>query len=207
MTAEVQPDTFRFMGDYAAAVATMARAMTETGGTIKKQQAETGLVEAAWRYGINPWGLRVTAQFREEGGGTIAVTVRGGFKDSFSTVKAPREKAAAVLARFAELMGQQPASAIVAPGGPSAPQLGDGTTPHRGKSKTTAALLALLLGALGAHRFYLGSWGIGLLYLALLLIPGVGLIPALVEAIRFFAMSPTQFDDRYNLRAGGAFHL
>jgi TM2 domain-containing membrane protein YozV len=32
------------------------------------------------------------------------------------------------------------------------------------KSRTTALLLTLLLGGLGAHRFYLGQVGVGLLY-------------------------------------------
>lgn len=82
------------------------------------------------------------------------------------------------------------------------PLLGDGATPHRGKSRTTAALLALLLGGLGVHRFYLGTWGLGLVYLILtLVLPGAGYLPALVEAIRFFAMSPERFDDQYNLRS------
>jgi TM2 domain-containing membrane protein YozV len=207
MTADTQQDTYRFTGDYVAAVATMVRAMSEMGGSIKRQQPESGLIEAAWRYGLNPWGLLVTAQFRDEGGGALAVTVRGGFKDSFSTVSAPHEKASAVLARFAELMAHQAAARVPADGALTAPRLGDGTTVHRGKSKTTTALLALILGGLGAHRFYLGSWGIGLLYLALLLVPGLGLLPALVEAVRFFAMSSTRFDDRYNLRPVHAFAL
>lgn len=34
------------------------------------------------------------------------------------------------------------------------------------KSKTTAAILALLLGAYGGHKFYIGAWGWGITYLA-----------------------------------------
>jgi len=34
------------------------------------------------------------------------------------------------------------------------------------KSKVTAGLLAILLGGFGVHKFYMGSWGWGLLYLA-----------------------------------------
>lgn len=202
MTTTLSADSVRLSGDYAAAVATMAQAMTDLGGTLRKQQPETGVVEASWRYGVNPWGLRVTAQFRRDGADTI-VTVRGGFKDSFSTVKAPRLKAEAVLARFRERMdmprGETPSSAPET--APLPPQLGDGVTAHRGKSKTTTALLALLLGGLGVHRFYLGTWGLGLVYLGLtLLLPGAGYLPAVVEAIRFFVMAPERFDDQYNLR-------
>lgn len=204
MTTTLSADSIRLSGDYAAAVATMAQAMTDLGGTLRKQQAETGVVEASWRYGVNPWGLRVTAQFRRDGADTI-VTVRGGFKDSFSTVKAPRLKAEAVLARFRERMGQ-PGADVAVPGSdagtaPLPPQLGDGVTAHRGKSKTTTALLALLLGGLGVHRFYLGTWGLGLVFLGLtLLLPGAGFLPAVVDAIRFFVMAPERFDDQYNLR-------
>lgn len=38
-------------------------------------------------------------------------------------------------------------------------------TPEARKSKTTAGLLALFLGGAGAHKFYLGQWKMGLLYL------------------------------------------
>jgi hypothetical protein len=205
MTTSLSADSLRLSGDYTAALTAMVQAMTDLGGTIRKQQPETGLVEASWRYGVNPWGLRVTAQFQRDGADTI-VTVRGGFKDSFSTVKAPRLKAEAVLARFRERLDQAPVEGAGTPASqdspaPQAPQLGDSVIPHRGKSKTVAALLALFLGGLGVHRFYLGTWGLGLLYLGLtLLLPGAGVLPALAEAIRFFVMPPDRFDDRYNLR-------
>lgn len=205
MITTLSADSVRLSGDYTHAVTTMAQAMIGLGGTLRKQQPETGVVEASWRYGINPWGLRVTAQFRRDGEDMI-VTVRGGFKDSFTTVKAPRLKAEAVLARFRERMEQPgaevPASDSSATSAPLPPVLGDGATPHRGKSRTTTALLALLLGGLGIHRFYLGTWGLGLVYLILtLVLPGAGYLPALVEAIRFFAMAPERFDDQYNLRS------
>ena len=35
------------------------------------------------------------------------------------------------------------------------------------KSKLTAGLLAIFLGGLGVHKFYMGSWGWGLIYLLL----------------------------------------
>lgn len=41
------------------------------------------------------------------------------------------------------------------------------------KSRVTAGVLALLLGSLGAHRFYLGNKGVGLLMLLLCVILGV----------------------------------
>lgn len=62
--------------------------------------------------------------------------------------------------------------------------------------KTTAALLALFLGGLGAHKFYLGRTGMGLVYLAFCWT----LVPAfisLVEGIQFLSMSESEFALKY----------
>ena len=42
------------------------------------------------------------------------------------------------------------------------------------KSKTTALLLCIFLGGLGAHRFYVGKVGTGILYLLTVGIFGIG---------------------------------
>ncbi|MBR2050662.1 MAG: TM2 domain-containing protein [Rikenellaceae bacterium] len=44
------------------------------------------------------------------------------------------------------------------------------------KSKTTAYILLIFLGALGAHRFYIGKIGSGLLYLFTFGLLGVGIL-------------------------------
>jgi len=69
------------------------------------------------------------------------------------------------------------------------------------KSKVTAALLAIFLGFLGIHRFYLGQW-IGILYL----IFGFLAWPvAWVEAIVFLAADRERWDRKYgNVVGGGA---
>ena len=63
-------------------------------------------------------------------------------------------------------------------------------------NKTTAALLALFLGGVGAHKFYLGRTGMGLLYLAFCwtLIPA---LISLVEGIQFLSMSEAEFALKY----------
>lgn len=66
----------------------------------------------------------------------------------------------------------------------------------RYKNKTTAALLALLLGAFGAHRFYLGQWW-GVFYLLFFWAWIPGLI-AFVEFIIFLVRDQRQWDDKYN---------
>lgn len=73
------------------------------------------------------------------------------------------------------------------------------------KSKVTAGILALILGSLGGHRFYLGQVGKGILYLVFCwtFIPG---FIALIDAIIFFTMSDEAFDAKYNPAYAGAHH-
>lgn len=65
------------------------------------------------------------------------------------------------------------------------------------KDKNTAAILALVLGSVGGHRFYLGQPGMGLLYLMFCwtLIPSVA---SFIEFIMLLTMNQEAFDVRYN---------
>lgn len=64
------------------------------------------------------------------------------------------------------------------------------------KSKATTALLALFLGGLGVHRFYLGQWW-GLFYLLLCWTGIPGLI-AFIEGIVIAFTDQTKWDAKYN---------
>lgn len=69
------------------------------------------------------------------------------------------------------------------------------------KDKTNAALLALLLGAVGAHKFYLGRTGVGVLYLILTCTFVLAWIPAIAGFIDFMIlalMDKDEFNRRYN---------
>ncbi|WP_379969475.1 TM2 domain-containing protein [Epilithonimonas sp. UC225_85] len=69
------------------------------------------------------------------------------------------------------------------------------------KSKSTTAILALFLGGLGIHRFYLGQNGMGLLYLLFFWT----FIPALIaffDFLIFIFMSEDNFNYKYNLKTG-----
>lgn len=68
------------------------------------------------------------------------------------------------------------------------------------KDKTTATLLAFLLGGLGAHKFYLGQTGMGIVYLLFCwtFIPSV---IAFVEFLSLAFMSRDEFNRRYNFTA------
>lgn len=64
------------------------------------------------------------------------------------------------------------------------------------KSRIAAVLLALLLGGLGAHKFYLGRKGAGILYL-LFAWTGVPLALGMIEALLYALMSDADFADKY----------
>ena len=88
--------------------------------------------------------------------------------------------------------------------GPTEPQAANGLPAHSGRSRTTAALLALFAGGLGVHKFYHGSWGWGLVYLftCITLIPA---IMSFVEAIVLLTMDDSQYHGKYNLQPDRAF--
>ena len=66
----------------------------------------------------------------------------------------------------------------------------------RSKSRSLAILLALFLGGIGAHKFYLGSPGKGLLYLLFCwtFLPAV---IAFFELLGYLFMSNEKFERKY----------
>ena len=60
------------------------------------------------------------------------------------------------------------------------------------KSKATATLLGIFLGGVGGHKFYMGSWGWGIIYL-LMCWTWIPVLIALVEWIRYILMSDDEF--------------
>jgi TM2 domain-containing membrane protein YozV len=70
----------------------------------------------------------------------------------------------------------------------------------RGKEKVLAGILAILLGWLGVHHFYLGSVTSGILCILLAFCFGIGGIVGIVEGVLLLTMTDEQFNARYNLR-------
>ena len=89
---------------------------------------------------------------------------------------------------------------------------------QRPKRKPVLTLLALFLGYYGAHRFYMGAWGLGLLQLLGLpvlvgilfaLLPPLGVLLLLgaivftiVEYVRYIWMSDAEFDAKVQAYQG-----
>lgn len=67
---------------------------------------------------------------------------------------------------------------------------------HRKKDKTTAGILAVLLGGIGVHKFYLGEIGLGILYLCFswTFIPS---IIGFIEGIIYLTKSDEEFETKY----------
>ena len=72
-----------------------------------------------------------------------------------------------------------------------APQAGAGQ-----KSRVSAILLALILGGFGAHKFYLGRVGAGILYL-LFFWTFIPAFVAFIEMIVYISMSDEDFAAKY----------
>jgi TM2 domain-containing membrane protein YozV len=88
---------------------------------------------------------------------------------------------------------------------PSAtPNVGDGQTGGKNYNKTTAGILGILLGSLGIHKFYLGSWGWGIVFI-LLSCTGLPSICGLVEGIIYLTTNENDFNAKYNLTPSSPF--
>ncbi|MBQ6680691.1 MAG: TM2 domain-containing protein [Prevotella sp.] len=68
--------------------------------------------------------------------------------------------------------------------------------PVSSKDKTTAGILALLIGGLGIHYFYLGKSVAGIVFL-LLCCTGIPSILAFIQGILMLTMTDEQFEAKY----------
>jgi len=65
-----------------------------------------------------------------------------------------------------------------------------------GKSKLLAGLLALILGGLGVHKFYLGQISWGVVY-AIFFWTAVPAVVGFIEGIMLLAMTQEEFNEKY----------
>lgn len=205
-----------FSGDYSVAYQAMRETLSLLGGTIKVDEQANGKLEAAWRYGLNAFGLRVAVFFRSRDDQSIEITCRGRFKDALDTFGGARKKRDSVIQDFVRRFSDNTRSAGAAlpntqklpeppsQQGASPPPVTTGSVPHRGKTKVLAGLLGLLLGGLGIHKFYLGCWGWGIIYI-MFVWTWIPAIVGSIEGIVFLVMAEDNFDQKYNYRTVGPF--
>ena len=82
-----------------------------------------------------------------------------------------------------------------------------GATKPQTKSKAAVTLWGIFLGWVGAHKFYMGSWGWGIIYLLTFSL-AVPAIVGIVEWIRYVLMSDEEFYakvEEYQSRNPGPF--
>lgn len=65
-----------------------------------------------------------------------------------------------------------------------------------GKSRPIAVILALVLGGLGFHKFYMGRTGMGILYF-LFCWTGLPSLVGIIEGVRYAMMDDMEFERRY----------
>ena len=65
------------------------------------------------------------------------------------------------------------------------------------KTKTIAVVLAIFLGVVGAHKFYHGSWVLGILY-CIMAINGFSIILGLADALILMVTPEKYYHYRYN---------
>ncbi|ANU11872.1 TM2 domain-containing protein [Planococcus antarcticus DSM 14505] len=69
----------------------------------------------------------------------------------------------------------------------------------KNKSKLASALLAIFLGDFGAHKFYLGRPGMGILYL-LFFWTGIPAVIGIIEGILYLLQSEETFQEKHGRR-------
>ncbi len=110
-----------------------------------------------------------------------------------TTQKAPDEKycgdCGAIIKRNAEICPKCGVRQFAPPPTPVTLQLGD-------RNKLAAALLAIFLGSFGAHKFYLGRVGLGILYLCFFW-TGIPALVGFIEGIIYLVMSEADFAAKY----------
>lgn len=192
--------------DYETVFEHVAAHLQAEGGTIKKVDRAKGELEASWKYGVNPFGQRVTAHFSSPEEGIVELSLTGSFVDAIDTFGTAKKKAKAIAAVIPNpidvtawpIREPSPTQAPVQ----SAPV--GGTVHHRGKRKVLMAILMFFGGGLGLHKFYTGNWGWGLIYLAACT-TGIPVLLSVIEFIRVLCLTQEEFDKRYNYQAVRAF--
>ncbi len=69
------------------------------------------------------------------------------------------------------------------------------------KKRVTAGILALLLGGAGVHKFYLGAWGLGIIYF-IFFWTWIPAFLGLAEGVRYLTLSDEEFNSKVSQMNG-----
>ncbi len=104
------PEFCQFSGDPLVAFDVLKEFFQKHKGHIKTAKPSTGELDVRFRYGINPFGLRIRTQIQHDGDNRHTLTIAGDFVDAIDTFGAAEKKAQEVLAAFVPvLLRYQPA--------------------------------------------------------------------------------------------------
>lgn len=213
LVSVIDDSTFNTTMPYSSLFELAKLAASSLGGKLTAEDMSAGSLQFKFKYGINVTGIRVDFQFRRTRDECTEVVIKGRFGDAFDTTGAAKARARAVLNDIVRRIEAGSASDLSPDADPiiskpassfAAPVFGEMDVPHRGKSKTTAWLLAFLLGGLGVQWFYLGAWGWGVLRVMLLVLgviiglPYLAAFIGVLEGIRFILMKQSNFDATFN---------
>ncbi len=108
---------FAFTGHYAQIFQLVERALRECDTTVKERSTDKGLLRGKCKYGLNPFGITVTATFYDASPST-RVDVEATLSDAFDTFNACKKKVLQISDRIIEIASsgiRAPSSAAVQP--------------------------------------------------------------------------------------------
>lgn len=168
----------------------------EQGGILAVVDMIHGKVEALWKYGKDTSNIKITANFSAQKDESIQIRLEGSLENAIDNFNVAKKRA------------EEMTDEILKPINVKAWALTNNKylIRHRGKRKNITALLTILGGFCGIHKFYIGNWGWGLVYL-LLIGTGISLFLSVVEYIYILTLTSDKFNERYNYKKISVFTL
>ena len=93
---QISDTEIQFDGHLATAFESSKRILLSEGGKLKSADIQQGKIDVRFRYGINPFGLRIKLNFEKINESTFRVVVLGDFVDSIDTFGAAKKKAISI---------------------------------------------------------------------------------------------------------------
>ena len=89
---KINDTTMVITGSYESIFSEVKEKITVLKGRVKKSSKDDGYIESSWRYGINPFGLRVSIQFSIIDNNEVELEFKGFFVDAIDATGAANRK-------------------------------------------------------------------------------------------------------------------